>query len=561
MTVHIRRFTRLSSSCLRLIVNAVTLLALFSPIAQARVTEAELDQAMASRLVCYPLDIVKVEEPEVLLKSEELCLTHIYRDLGPKPLWVTPDGPSHKAELILTHIRNSIFHGLNPQEYNLDRIQQLWDKDDAESLALLDTSLTFSLVRYVHDVSYGQLKVHETDPELFAEAGKQDFNPLLTIKRALAVPDFQEFLEQLPPPHTHYSRLQTALIHYRQLAAAGGWPQLPDGESLRPGQRDRRIPTVRERLRITGELTSAPAPDPEVFDAGLEEAVKKFQQRHGLSQDGVIGKKTRGAMNITAAQKVDIIRLNMARWRWHAHDLGKKYILVNIASFNLKAFAGNHDEPVLDFPVIVGQDQHQTPVFSDNVAYLDFNPFWNVTPSIAANEELPALRKDPHHLAKRNIRLFSSWQPGAVELDSTMIDWNAITPGEMRGYKLRQDPGPWNALGKVKFVFPNRYSVYMHDTASPGLFSRTQRDFSHGCIRVSDPLELAIFVLNDQEGDRTRDKITELYQKDSRKVIRLSSPVPVHITYQTTWVDKDGVINFNSDIYARDERLLTILIQ
>lgn len=524
-------------------------------------TESDLKTAMANQLVCYPMDIVTVNEPQVVLKSEEMCLALIYRELGPEPLWVTTDGPGDKAELILTHIRDAVFHGLDPKEYNLDRLQQLWNSSDPADLALLDTTLTFSLVKYIHDISYGQLKIHETDPNLFAEAGNQDFNPLQTIKKALAAPDFRNFLESLPPPHTHYRLLQNALIHYRQLAAAGGWPQVADGDSLRPGERDPRVTSIRKRLQVTDETTPAATDDPHFFDPGLVEAVKRFQARHGLTVDGVVGKNTRSAMNITAEAKVEMIRINLARWRWHAHDLGQKYILVNIASFNLKAFTDNQDIPVLDFPVIVGKDRHQTPVFSDSVVYLDFNPFWNVTPSIAANEDLPALRKDPEHLAKRNIRLFSSWQPGAVELDSTAIDWTQITPGEMRGYKLRQDPGPWNALGKVKFVFPNRYSVYMHDTASPGLFKRTQRDFSHGCIRVSNPLELAVFVLEGQDGGWTRDKVVDLYKQNTRKVIRLSHPVPVHITYQTSWVDKDGAIHFNRDIYARDERLLTILIQ
>lgn len=529
---------------------------------QAQTTAEELQEAMRNQLVCYPLERIAVDEPEIAIKSEEMCLALIYKDLGTKPLWVRPDGPTANAAIIVQYIQNADSHGLDPADYNIDRLLSLWNSEDPDELAQLETSLTYSLVKYIHDVSYGQLKPHEFDPELFAEAGNRDFHPLKTIQQALAVSDLDKFLASLPPHHHHYRNLQKALVHYRLLAAAGGWPQLADGHSLHQGERDPRIDTVRKRLGVTGEYSeNTPIADPYLYDALLENAVKRFQQEHGLTQDGIIGKKTRAAMNITAAQKVDMIRINMARWRWHAHNLGDKYILVNIASFNLKAYGGDSDEPKLDFAVIVGQDQHQTPVFSDAVTYLDFNPFWNVTPSIAANEELPALRKNPNNLVKHHIRLFSSWQPDAIELDSTSMDWHSITPGRMRGYKLRQDPGPWNALGKVKFVFPNRYSVYMHDTATPNLFQRTKRDFSHGCIRVSDPLELAIFVLEGQDGGWTREKIIELYEQNSRKIIRLSQPVPVHITYQTTWVDKDGSIHFNNDIYSRDKRLLSILIQ
>jgi len=530
--------------------------------AQSQPTPDELTKAMASQLICYPLQRVTVAEPEIILKSEEMCLSLIYHELGPQPLWVTVDGPTAKAEIILEYIKNADLQGLDPQEYNLDRLLKLWHTVSATELAQLDTSITYSLVKYIHDVSYGQLKPHETNPELFAEAGKSDFNPLLTIKQVIGVSDLDQFFQKLPPQHYHYQSLVSALARYRKLAAAGGWPQVAGGDSLRPGQHDRRVPMIRERLKVTGELQEeTTVNNTELYDPELEEAVKIFQRHHGLTQDGVVGKKTTAAMNITANQKVDMIRINMARWRWHAHELGDKYILVNIASFNLKAFQDNSDTPALDFAVIVGQGQHQTPVFSDTIAYLDFNPYWNVTPSIAANEELPNLRKDPNHLSNRHIRVFSSWQPEAVELDSTVMDWETVTPGRMRGYKLRQDPGPWNALGKVKFVFPNQYSVYMHDTASPNLFQRTKRDFSHGCIRVSNPLELAIFVLNGQDGGWTREKVIELYGKDTRKVVRLSRPVPVHITYQTVWVDKDGTINFNGDVYARDEKLLSVLIK
>jgi len=538
------------------------LLVFSSSPALSRPSPEELAKAMASQLVCYPVELVNVTEPEITLKSEEMCLSLIYRELGPQPLWVGVDGPTADAEIIFNYIKNADLHGLDPQEYNLDRLLKLWHTENAAELAQLETSFSFSLVKYIHDVSYGQLKPREANPELFAEAGKSDFNPVLTIKQVLGAVDLDQFFKDLPPQHYHYRSLVSALARYRQLAADGGWPQVADGESLRPGEYDPRVPSIRERLKVTGEYQGQDSGhDPKLYDPELQEAVKIFQGHHGLTRDGVVGKKTTAAMNITADQKVDMIRINMARWRWHAHDLGEKHILVNIAGFNLKAYQDNSETPTLDFAVIVGQDQHQTPVFSDTVAYLDFNPYWNVTPSIAANEELPGLRKDPNHLAKRRIRVFSSWQQEAVELDSTTMDWQNITPGRMRGYKLRQDPGPWNALGKVKFVFPNQYSVYMHDTASPNLFQRTKRDFSHGCIRVSDPLELAIFILNGQDGGWTREKVTELYKKDNRKVVSLSRPVPVHITYQTVWVDKDGTINFNGDIYARDEKLLSVLIK
>jgi murein L,D-transpeptidase YcbB/YkuD len=209
----------------------------------------------------------------------------------------------------------------------------------------------------------------------------------------------------------------------------------------------------------------------------------------------------------------------------------------------------------IHFPVIVGKSQHQTPVFSDRVMYIDFNPYWNIPPSIARNEELPRLRKDRLHLVKRHIRLFSSWRADAVELDPTTMDWNTISRSQISGFKLRQDPGPWNALGRVKFVFPNKYDVYMHDTPTQNLFSRNKRDFSHGCIRVSDPPSLALFILSRETSGWNREKIDAIFKSGKRKIVRPDVLVPVHITYQTAWVDKNGLICFNRDIYRRDRKL------
>lgn len=517
---------------------------------------------MSRHLVCFPMDKVSLQNSEITLEQKQLCLANIYRETGPKPLWVTVNGPTKRAEIILEYLRNSYMHGLDPAAYRVDELTQLWPSENAEELARLDTAITYSLLKYVNDIGHGQLKTLESAEELFPEVAMNNSAPIDEVQFILKAEDLRQILDKLPPQHRHYKNLQIALEKYRQYAATGGWPRVPTGPSIRLHDKDTRCPIIRQRLIITGDMLATHyVDDPNIYDEKLSEAVKIFQKRHGLTTDGIVGKRTVAAMNITADEKVQTITINMTRWRWHAHDLGAKHILVNIASFNLKAYEAGSEEPQLDIPVIVGEEQHQTPVFSDEIVYLDFNPYWNITPSIAENEELPALRQDPEHLVKRNVRLFSSWQSDAIELDSTTIDWESVTRSMIRGFKLRQEPGPWNALGKVKFVFPNRYSVYMHDTAAPGLFKRTRRNFSHGCIRVSEPLELAIFVLNGQEGEWGSEKVTFTYEQDKRKVVKLSQSVPVHITYLTTWVDKDSSINFNGDVYGRDEKLITALLK
>ncbi len=529
---------------------------------KAETGDAALAAEMTRHLVCYPIDHLDTKKHLPTLSTRELCLAVIYHEKGTNPLWVTTKGPGEKAHTIVKFLSTSPEHGLDASNYQLERIQELWQSRELSDLAELDSLLTYNLVKYFHDLSYGQLKPHESNPELFAEAGDSNFNPVSAVDLALATDNLDSLLNSLPPQHQHYLNLKKALIKYRQLADNGGWPVIPEGSTLRLNDTDPRIATIRTRLEISRDLLLPHNDiDRQFFDSELEEAVIRFQNRHGLDPDGVIGKQTLAALNVTVEDRLNTIRLNMARWRWQAHDLGDKYVLVNIASFNLKAYKNRGEDLILDIPVIVGKLQHQTPVFSNSIKYVDINPFWNITTSIAKNEELPELRKDPHYLVKRNIRLFSSWQSDARELDSTKINWHTVTRSQMAGFKLRQDPGPWNALGKIKFVFPNRYSVYMHDTPAPNLFSHTKRDFSHGCIRVSDPFALAVFVLDDHKHGWNEENIQKVYSQSSRKVIRLSEPLPVHITYQTTWVDKDDTIHFNSDIYARDEELHKSLLK
>ena len=256
----------------------------------------------------------------------------------------------------------------------------------------------------------------------------------------------------------------------------------------------------------------------------------------------MIGPKTLAVMNVAVDQRIDQLKLNLERWRWHDKELGDTYVLVNIAGFDLKAVRDNRLE--LEIPVIVGQLHHETPVFSDRIRYAEFNPFWNLTPHIARTETLSHLRKDPNYLAEKHIRLFSSWSSDAVELDPRSIDWQSVTPRAMNRYKLRQDPGVWNALGIVKFVFPNKYSVYLHDTPNHDLFSATNRAFSHGCIRLSDPAALAVFLLDAQNDPWDRARVDTMVKGGKRTIVSLPEKVPVHLTYMTAWHDEDGAAAF-----------------
>jgi murein L,D-transpeptidase YcbB/YkuD len=530
------------------------LYALLLPVQASAATDLEdIKEAMIEYLICSPVDIVSLKQQQPIVTQKSLCLSTIYDGVKDFPLWVGVNGPLENGWIIVNNLRNSAVHGLNPEKYNINTILDLLPSQNAADLARLETLLSYGLVMYMHDLNHGQLEPRQSDPELFAEAGSYDFNPLEAIQNCLAADDLHNFLESLAPQHDYYKGLQSALEHYRRLEADGGWPSVPEGPTLRPGDNDPRIKDIWFRLLKYDWVGLPLQPATSFYDDALKAAVLRFQARHHLEEDGVIGPQTLAAMNVSVSERIETIRLNMARWQWQSHDLGDKYVIINIAGFNLKGVENN--EIKVEMPVIVGKSQHQTPVFSDSIKYLDFNPFWNIPPGIARDEELPHLQKNPFYLVERNVRLFSDWNEGAVELDSTTIDWHQVTRSQISTFLLRQEPGPWNALGKLKFVFPNKYSVYMHGTPSQGSFKRRERSFSHGCIRLSDPPALADFILKDQEEQWTDEKIAEIYNQNSRKVVRLSQPVPVHITYQTSWLDKDGTINFNNDTYARDAKL------
>lgn len=511
-----------------------------------------LASAIAEYQQCFSIDLVSFINQQPSSVFRNLCLLEIYQKNGRSSLWVSPDGPSKSAVKILETLKNSAAEGLSPTDYGVNKMMALWDTSAAEELARLDTLITVNLIKYIHDIGRGQIKLRNVDPFLFAEAGDADFDPLVTVDKILTANDLSVFFAKLPPAHSHYADLKRTLEIYRDLAKQGGWEQIPQGEIIRPGDRGYRVAAVIRRLAITGDLR-LPVSDSSLYNYSLMPSVKQFQTRHGLNPDGAVGPKTLAAMNITAHEIVRKIMINMARWRWQAHRLGEKYILVNIANFNLSGF--NNGEVEINFPVIVGKSQAQTPVFSDNVQHVTFNPFWNIPVSIAKEEELAGLRNDPFYLAKRHIRVFPNWNEDAEELDSTTMDWNTISESQIAGYRLRQDPGPWNALGSVKFIFPNKYDVYMHATSHPQLFQEKQRDFSHGCIRVSAPLVLAQFILSDGEKNWRQQEIEEIIQQGERKVVVAKTPVPIHITYQTTWVGDDGLVYFGRDIYGRDKKL------
>ncbi|MCP4329087.1 MAG: L,D-transpeptidase family protein [Alphaproteobacteria bacterium] len=525
------------------------LIGLFSVLTVAGASAQSAGVALA---VQERLDLLNVSmEPG---SDEDLTvLSEFYAGRGYQPVWVSEAGMTMSGEILSSRLHSADTHGLVPSEYFVDRISALEGATDTAGLAELEVELSFGLLRYGQDLKHGRVAPSRVNPELFIDHGKTDRATL--ISAAAATTDMSGLLDDLVPHSSQYRRTVEAIAQYRKIAKNGGWEQLPDGETLKPGMTDPRVPILRRRLLAHGDLKADNATDPMFYDAELEEAMKWFQYRHGLEQDGAVGKNTRAAFNVPVEERIETMVMNLERRRWLPDDLGQQYIFVNMAGFELKLVDG--DKTIFDTRVVVGTPFHRTPVFSGNMTYVVLNPYWHITPSIARNEILPSVKKDPNYLASKNIRVFSDWSANAYEVNPQTVDWSQVSPRGM-SYKFRQDSGDGNALGRVKFMFPNSHSIYLHDTPSKHLFGRAKRSFSHGCIRVQNPLDMAEIVLG-QMSKWTRASIDSQVASGNRKIVNLGQTIPVHLTYLTNWVNKDGSIYFREDIYGRDKLLAEAL--
>jgi murein L,D-transpeptidase YcbB/YkuD len=479
-----------------------------------------------------------------------VVLAQFYQERQMAPLWLDAEGPSARATALAAVLRDADQDGLDPEDYDARVIAGLLAAGTPDQRAELELRLSVSLLEITSDLASGRLEPHQVNPELFVHP--QVVDPATVIRDAAGAQDIAAFVAGFEPAQPEYRRLKAALADYRALAAAGGWPTIADGPTLKPGMAGPRVPQLRARL----DVPAAPGADPALFDAALADAVKKFQVLQGLEQDGLIGQNTLAELNVPALDRVRQILLNLERRRWMADETGERYVFVNLADFEAKVVEGEHT--VFDTRVVVGAPYHRTPVFNAEMTYIEINPYWNVPPSIARNELLPKIKQDPGYLAANNFDLLSDWSDSARILDPHTIDWSAVTADRF-AYKLRQGPGPGNALGHIKFMFPNQFNIYLHDTPARGLFARDVRDFSHGCVRVQDPETFGAFVLDRQPG-WSQDAIKAAIATGKRQIVSLDQPLPVHITYLTAWVDKDGTVNFRRDVYGRDEILAAHLL-
>lgn len=479
-------------------------------------------------------------------------LQRFYGERDYRPLWVGPAGPGPLLRDLVKVLGGAAREGLTPSDYGVNRLEQGLQGDaDPGDMAELELISSRTFARYLSDLRSGRQRPHDVDPELFHEPAEIDLAAVLSTVERFGV---AALVERHTPSNAVYRRLRRALAEYRRIADGGGWPNVPADGVLREGSRGEAVARLRERLMASGDLTVRPAEDA-YFGEGLTLAVQRFQQRHGLAADGVVGPKTAGAMNVSVEQRIEQIVVNMERWRWMADDLGERYILVNLAGFELEVVESG--SVVLSMRVVVGQPYRRTPVFSDRMTYLEINPYWTVPQSIARKDLIPKVKTDPKYLSTQGFRVFAGWSADAPEIDPAMIDWaSAATKSSM--FRFRQEPGPNNALGRIKFMFPNKFSIYLHDTPSRNLFDKVARAFSSGCIRVQWPLDLAEYALADVPG-WSRARIENEIASGRTTAVRLASPMPVHLTYSTAWIGEGGSIEFREDVYGRDKLLLKAL--
>jgi len=348
-------------------------------------------------------------------------------------------------------------------------------------------------------------------------------------------------------------RLGTAGDRYLEVQMRGGWQAVPPGPSLHPGERNPAVPMIRARLTATGDLlatgTALPPIDPEVYDDGLVAAVRAFQSRHGLVQDGVVGTGTRAAMNVPVADRIAQLELNRDRVEHEPHPAGR-HIRVNIPGYRLELL--NDDTPVLDMPVVVGRRDRSTPLIESAITWMVFNPSWTVPTKLAYEDLLPKMRRDPTYFSRSGIQVYDSWHAGAGRVDPGWIDWTAVGPA-VRHLKLRQAPGPGNPLGRVKFHMDNPHDIYLHDTNHRELMAKDRRALSSGCIRVGDAEGLARELLRD-DPRWPPERITKVLNGRQTIQVTLAVPVPVRLVYQTAWVDAQETVHFREDIYGVDRR-------
>lgn len=517
---------------------------------------AEENQARAAQAlrVCLENGGGFTDPQSLLMKA----MIRFYEDRQFQPAWMSSEGLTPQGAALLAALKSS--SGPDTSELNtfirhLDLVLQ----DGREMMLSLSTYFPLDALLRVETgmtESALYLVIRDRTDDLLAPGkplgpeAAADHPAAVGLAEALESPMWNALRNAATPRQKHFLALKRILERFQTIQLSGGWPTIPEGHRLRPGCKDSRVPLLRRRLVISGDAGLETLGTDEFYDHALVAGVRRFQRRHGLKTDGVVGADTLAELNTSVQERITQLKLNMLRWRRLPERLGQRYLMVNIPSFSLDVVE-NH-KVVYSMRTIVGKPERQTPVMSAMMTYLTINPYWNIPQQIARMDILPKIHDDPGFLLNNGIQVFDSWREDAQALDPSAIDWKRCSQTYFP-FRLRQNPSACNALGRIKFMFPNRFSVYIHDTPARSLFCKTNRSFSSGCVRIENPLTLAGCLLADQGW--SEDKIEAKVKGRKRAVVVLKEPVPVHLVYMTAVAGEDDTVFFYHDLYSLDQRL------
>ena len=514
-------------------------------------TDKELRDTLQQKCATTEGVEVLLNDPRFDAITSPAALCSLYRERGWSPLWLENPARLHDA---LHLIQRSSLHGINPEQYRLQELIALHDKRSLPDRLALELTMTRAISQLLVDATVGCRATRRREDSLGEAAVNREAIGVTLLKQAAAEPNLRKFVEATYPSSDPYRQLVEALAAMRRIREL---PTLLIAHSVRRDEKLSLLPSIRERLQQLGFTVALPAENPTIFTSADQAAVRAFQESRGLEADGILGARTVVELNRSSISLANTIRVNLERLRWRSPTslLAEPplFVEVNIPDYRLTLFEGG--KPILSMAVIVGKPKTPTALFSAEIVGVTLNPWWRVPTSIVRNELLPDLRKDPARATKHGMEVFWREESGLSPIDAASFDWHSVPASAAHRIAMRQRPGPHNPLGQLKFEMPNPHTIYLHDTSSKNLFSKTVRTFSHGCIRLADPAALAIALLSKPQHLWSAEQLATAIASEKTYTERIRPPVPVRTTYRTASVNASNQLILRPDIYRLDEEL------